>query len=59
MIVFILAYLLIYLDTVKYEEKIKVRKRPPQQKTPTKKLVGANCITWCAKTGEVLEEKII
>lgn len=32
------------------------KKEPPK---PNQRLEGANCITWDAQTGEVLEEKVL
>jgi len=47
-----------------YIEKKTTRRQniPPPKKTPPKpieRIKGANCITWDARTGEVLHEEVL
>jgi len=68
--VFALMYILLFLVVYLYALLLqgdRYPRRPEQptetidreKKEPPTKIEGANCITWDAKTGEVLEEKVL
>ena len=56
----ICTYTIALLKAKRYEVKPDKQHRPSTEpKAPPKAIEGANCITWNAQTGEVLEEKVL
>jgi len=71
-LMYILLFLVVYLYALLLQgERYPRRPRKPEQPTetidrekkeppkPNERLEGANCITWDAQTGEVLDEKVL
>lgn len=66
-LMYILLFLVVYLYALLLQgERYPRRPRATEQTSKTiehkkdpPKIEGANCITWDARTGEVLEEKVL
>jgi len=69
--IFSLMYILLFLVVYLYALLLQGERYPRRPRTPVQptepierekapeKIEGANCITWDAQTGEVLEEKVL